>query len=210
MVHGDDQGLILPPRLAPYQTGIVPIYKNDEEKGPVLEATERISRELSAAGVRVKVDQRETLPPGFKFNDWEMRGVPSRIEIGPKDVAKNSVALARRDQPGKEGKQFVSQEGLAGTVQALLDSIQEAMLEKARRFRDDNTQEPKNYGEFEEVVKTHFARVWWAGDDADEQRVQEETKATLRCFPLEQPGDTGTCFYTGKKADRIAIFGRAY
>jgi prolyl-tRNA synthetase len=210
MVHGDDQGLILPPRLAPFQTVIVPIYKNDEEKGPVLEATERISRELNAAGIRVKVDQRETLSPGFKFNDWEMRGVPARIEIGPKDVAKNSVALARRDQPGKEGKQFVSQEGLAGTVQALLDSIQQAMLDKARRFRDENTHEVTNYEAFKEVVKTNFARVWWAGDDADEQQVQEETKATLRCFPLEQPGGSGTCFYTGKQADRIAIFARAY
>ncbi|HXW01443.1 MAG TPA: proline--tRNA ligase, partial [Anaerolineae bacterium] len=115
-----------------------------------------------------------------------------------------------RDQPGKEGKQFVSQDGLAGTVQALLDSIQQAMLDKACRFRDENTQEAENYEVFKEVVKDNFARVWWAGDDADEQRVQEETKATLRCFPLEQPGDTGICFYTGKRADRIAIFGRAY
>lgn len=210
MVHGDDQGLVLPPRLAPFQTVIVPIYKGNGEKGRVLEATERVSRELSAAGIRVKVDQRENLSPGFKFNDWELRGVPVRIEIGPKDVAKNSVALARRDQPGREGKQFVSQEGLAGTVQALLDTIQQSMLEKARRFREDNTHEATNYDEFKEVVKTNFARVWWAGDDADEQRVQEETKATLRCYPLEQPGGTGTCFYTDKPADRVAVFGRAY
>jgi prolyl-tRNA synthetase len=210
MVHGDDQGLILPPRLAPFQTVIVPIYKNDEEKGQVMEATERIGRELSANGIRVKVDQRENLSLGFKFNDWELRGVPTRIEIGPKDVAKNSVALARRDQPGPEGKQFISQESLAGTVQALLDSIQQAMLDRAQRFRDENIHSPQNYDEFTEVIKTGFARVWWAGDDADEQRVQEETKATLRCFPLEQPGGTGTCFYTGKPADRVAIFARAY
>ncbi len=210
MVHGDDQGLLLPPKLAPFQTVIVPIYKNDQEKGPVLEATDRVRQELSAANIRVKVDMRENLTPGFKFNDWELRGVPSRIEIGPKDVAKNSVALARRDQPGREGKQFVSQEGLAQTVQALLDSIQQAMLDRARRIRDDNTHEASTYDEFKEVIKTGFARVWWAGDDADEQRVQEETKATLRCLPLEQPAEMGTCFYTGKPAEQVAIFARAY
>jgi prolyl-tRNA synthetase len=210
MVHGDDQGLVLPPRLAPYQTVMVPIYKSDEEKSAVLEVTERVRRELVDAGVRVKVDDRENLSPGFKFNDWELRGVPTRIEIGPKDVAKNSVALARRDIPGREGKQFVPQEGLADTVQNLLDEVQAALLERARTFRDENTHDVGDYDEFKEVIKTGFARVWWAGSDDDEQRVQEETKATLRCFPLEQPGGSGTCFFTGKPAEQVAIFGRAY
>jgi prolyl-tRNA synthetase len=210
MVHGDDQGLVLPPRLAPYQTVIVPIYKDDAEKGPVLETTERVQKELVAAGIRVKVDNRDTLTPGFKFNDWEMRGVPTRIEIGPKDVAKNSVALARRDKPGKEGKQFVSQEELVITVQGLLNTVQTALLDRARKFRDDNTHEANTYDEFKEVIKTGFARVWWAGSDTDEQRVQEETKATLRCLPLEQPGGSSACFFTGQPADKVAIFGRAY
>jgi prolyl-tRNA synthetase len=210
MVHGDDQGLILPPRLAPYQTVIVPIYKRDAEKTTVLEVTERVRQELVDAGVRVKVDDRETLSPGFKFNDWELRGVPTRIEIGPKDVAKNSVALARRDQPGREGKQFVPQEGLAQTVQNLLDEVQNTLLERARQVRDENTHPVDNYDDFKEVIKTGFARVWWAGSDDDEQRVQEETKATLRCFPLEQLEGSGRCFYTGQSAERIAIFGRAY
>ena len=210
MVHGDDQGLVLPPRLAPYQTVIVPIYKTDDEKTAVLETTERIRRELVDAGVRVKVDDRDTLSPGFKFNDWELRGVPTRIEIGPKDVAKNSVALARRDIPGRDGKQFVPQEGLVHTVQNLLDEIQIALLERARQFRDDNTHDVDNYDDFKKVTKTGFARVWWAGSDDDEQRVQEETKATLRCIPIEQPGGSGTCFFTGKPADKIAIFARAY
>jgi prolyl-tRNA synthetase len=148
MVHGDDQGLVLPPRLAPYQVVMVPIYKNDSEKSQVLPVVEQINQELAAAGVRVKLDQREHMTPGFKFNDWELRGVPVRLELGPKDVAKNSVALARRDQPGREGKQFVSQEGLSQTVKALLDTVQSAMLERARRFRDEKTQAVDNYEEF--------------------------------------------------------------
>lgn len=210
MVHGDDQGLVLPPRLAPYQGVIVPIYKNDDEKTTVLDAANRIRRELTDAGLRIKVDLRENLSPGYKFNDWELRGVPVRLEIGPKDLAKNSVALARRDQPGREGKQFVSQNGLVDTMQTLLDSIQAALLERARRFRDDRTQPANNYEEFKEAVKTGFARVWWAGSDEDEQQIQSETKATLRCFPLEQPDETGPCFYTGQPANRVAIFARAY
>lgn len=210
MVHGDDQGLILPPRLAPHQVVMVPIYKNDTEKSAVLPVAERIKQELVEAGIRVKVDPREHLSPGFKFNDWEMRGVPVRIEIGPKDVTNNAAALARRDKPGREGKQFVSQEGLAQTVRELLDTVQEALLDRARRFRDERTYTVDNYDDFKEAIKTGFARVWWAGSDAGEQQVQAETKATLRCLPLDQPGGLEVCFYTGKPADRIAIFGRAY
>jgi len=210
MTHGDDQGLIMPPRLAPYQVVMTPIYKNDAEKGEVMAAAERIQAELTAVNIRVKMDTRENLSPGFKFNDWEMRGVPARIEIGPKDVAKNSVALARRDVPGREGKQFVPQDGLSGRVQELLVEIQANLLARATQFRDENTHEPANYADFQEVVKDGFARVWWAGSDEDEQRVKGETKATIRCFPNEQPGGQGTCFYTGKPANRVAIFGRAY
>jgi prolyl-tRNA synthetase len=210
MTHGDDNGLIFPPRLAPYQTVMVPIYKNDEEKTAVLSATTRIQQELTAVGIRVKVDDRENLTPGFKFNDWELRGVPCRIEIGPRDVEKNSVALARRDVPGREGKQFVSQDGLAQTVADLLVDIQQSLLDRATQFRDDNTHDVTDYEEFKTAVATGFARVWWAGDNADETRVKEETKATIRCFPIDQPGGSGTCFFTGKPASKIAIFGRAY
>jgi prolyl-tRNA synthetase len=210
MVHGDDQGLVLPPRLAPYQTVIVPIYKDDEQKTIVMPVVNRISQELVAAGIRLKVDDREHLTPGFKFNDWEMRGVPSRIEIGPRDVQKNSVALARRDVPGREGKRFVSQDGLAHNLGDLLVEVQAAMLAKATRFQEEHTYEPVDYEGFKEAVKDGFARVWWAGDNDDELKVKEETKATIRCIPLEQPEGKGTCFYTGKPADRVAIFGRAY
>ncbi|MGB4868662.1 MAG: proline--tRNA ligase [Candidatus Promineifilaceae bacterium] len=210
MTHGDDQGLILPPRLAPYQTVIVPIYKKDAEKTAVLAATARIKAELEDAGIRVHVDDRENLTPGYKFNDWELRGVPSRIEIGPRDVEKHSVALARRDVPGRDGKQFVSQDGLAQTVAALLVDIQQSLLDRATQFRDANTHDVSNYDEFKEAIQTGFARAWWAGSPQDEQRVKEETKATIRCFPLDQPDGRGTCFYTGQPADKIAIFGRAY
>jgi prolyl-tRNA synthetase len=210
MVHGDDQGLVLPPRLAPYQTVIVPIFKNDEQKSVVMPVVSRIAQELIDAGIRLKVDDREHLSPGFKFNDWELRGVPSRIEVGPRDVEKNSVALARRDVPGREGKQFVSQDGLADTVSQLLVDIQGAMLAKAGRFQEEHTYEPADYGEFKEAVKKGFARVWWAGDNDDEQRVKEETKATIRCIPFEQPEGGGTCFYTGRPATSVAVFSRAY
>ncbi len=210
MTHGDDHGLVLPPRLAPYQTVIVPIYRKDGDKTAVLEATHRLEQALTAAGIRVKVDDRENLTPGYKFNDWELRGVPTRIEIGPRDIEKNSVALARRDVPGRAGKQFVSQDGLAQTVAGLLEEIQQNLLERATRFRDENTHDVDNYDDFKAAARTGFARVWWAGRNEDEQRVKEETKATIRCFPLEQPEGKGPCFLTGKPAGRIAIFGRAY
>lgn len=210
MVHGDDQGLVMPPRLAPIQTVIIPIYRQEAEKSTVLEAADRINNELVSAGIRVKIDDRDHLSPGYKYNDWELRGVPTRIEIGPRDLAKNSVALARRDVPGREGKQFVSQEGLAETVSNLLQEIQQNLLDRATRFRDDNTHDVDNYDDFKEAVKTGFARAWWAGDNEEEQFVKEDSKATIRCFPFDQPGGSGTCFYTGKPADKIAIFGRAY
>jgi prolyl-tRNA synthetase len=210
MTHGDDNGLVMPPKLAPYQTVIVPIYRKDEEKTAVMAAVARISAELKAADIRIKIDDRENLSPGYKFNDWEMRGVPTRIEIGPRDVAKNSVALARRDIPSREGKQFVSQDGLAQTVTALLAEIQQAMLDKASRFQDQNTHDVTNYDQFKDATQTGYARGWWAGTSEEEAAVKEETKATLRCFPIDQPDESGVCFYTGRPANRIAIFGRAY
>lgn len=210
MVHGDDQGLVLPPRLAPYQTVIVPIYRKAEERGTVMTGVERIRQELAAVGVRVKVDDRDHLTPGFRFNEWELRGVPTRIEVGPRDMANGTVALARRDVPGRDGKQFVSQTGLAQTVQQLLDEIHQNLFNRALQFREANTHEPQNYSDFQEVVKDGFARVWWAGSGEDEKRIKEETKATIRCFPLELAEGSGRCFYTGREANRIAIFARAY
>lgn len=210
MVHGDDKGLVLPPRLAPYQLIIVPIYRKDEEKATVMAAVERMQAELAEAGIRIKIDDREHVTPGFKFNYWELRGAPLRLEIGPRDVAQNVAVLARRDIPGKAGKTSVSQEGIAEAVQELLTTLQAEMLMHATAFRDANIQTVATYDEFKEKVQNGFVRAWWAGDDADEKQVQQETKATHRCYPLDQPEGEGICVFTGKPATQQAIFARAY
>jgi prolyl-tRNA synthetase len=210
MVHGDDQGLILPPRLAPYQVVIVPIYKTDEERAAVMENAHRLRRELIDAGIRVKMDEREGMSPGFKFNDWEMRGVPLRLELGPKDVAKGSVVLARRDRPGKEGKAFVPQQGVAASVAQTLDEIQKALFDRALEFRKSHTVEPADYAEFKSGVEKGFAFTWWCGGGDCEEKIKEETKATMRCIPLEQPGGSGNCIYCSNPATEKAIFAKAY
>ena len=210
MVHGDDQGLILPPRLAPHQVVIVPIFKSDEEKALVFEAARKIREQLVKADIRVKLDEREGQSPGFKFNDWEMRGVPMRIEVGPKDVAKGTVVLARRDKPGKEGKTFVSQENIAASVSELLVTIQKALFDRALAFRNTHTFEPKDLTEFGEAVERGFASSRWCGEANCEEQIKEKTKATLRCIPLEQPGGTAGCIFCGKPAAEVAIFGKAY
>jgi prolyl-tRNA synthetase len=210
MVHGDDQGLVLPPRLAPHQVIIVPIHRSDAEQGPVMEAVQRVKALLADASVRVKVDDREGVTPGFKFNDGEMRGIPLRLEIGPRDVQKNSVALARRDRPGREGKSFASQDGLAQTVSATLAEIQTALHDRALAFRRANTQNPSDYGEFKQAVEKGWALSWWCGGKECEARIKEETRATTRCIPLEQPGGEGTCIHCGQPAREKAIFSRAY
>jgi prolyl-tRNA synthetase len=208
MVHGDDQGLILPPRLAPHQVLIVPIHKDEAERALVLETVERVRRQLKA--FRVRVDDREGLTPGFKFHDGEMRGVPLRLEIGPKDVAKGTVALARRDRPGKEGRSFVPQEGLERAVADLLDDIQRAMHQRALAFRQENTQHPSDYLAFQRAVEGGWAEAWWCGEPECEAVIQQDTKATTRNIPLDQPGGEGSCIRCGKPAKEMAIFARSY
>ncbi len=210
MVHGDDQGLILPPRLAPHQIVIVPIFRTDEEKAAVFENAQRLRRELVDAGIRVKMDEREGMSPGFKFNDWEMRGVPLRMELGPKDVAKGSVVLARRNRPGKEGKAFVAQQGIAAAVSQLLAEIQKSLHDRALEFRKANTFEPASYEDFKKAVEKGFAFSWWCGGGDCEAKIKEETKATMRCIPIEQPGGSGKCIFCGQSASEKAIFAKAY
>jgi prolyl-tRNA synthetase len=208
MAHGDDQGLVLPPRLAPIQVVIVPIFKSDDEKALVLPVVERLKGELSA--FRVHVDDRTEVTPGFKFNHWELRGVPLRIEIGPKDVEKESVMTSRRDQPGKPGKKIISQENLAAQVADLLEEIQAALLAKATAFRDANIHEPRDYEHLKEIVQGGWAYSWWCGSKECEARVKDDTKATTRCIPLDQPAGTGPCVVCGGESLERVYFARAY
>jgi prolyl-tRNA synthetase len=208
MTHGDEQGLVLPPRLAPIQVVIVPIFRSEEEKSLVMEMTGKVQDMLS--GIRIKVDDRLELTPGFKFNDWELRGVPLRIEIGPKDVENNAVTAARRDIAGREGKTSISMENLGQQVSELLDSVQKNMYEKAVSFREAHTFSPEDYAQFQEAILSGWALSLWCGRADCETRIKEDTKATIRCIPLEQDDAGGTCVYCGKKAEKKAIFSRSY
>jgi prolyl-tRNA synthetase len=210
MVHGDDQGLVLPPKVAPYQAVIVPIFKNDEEKASVLGAAKQLKALLANANIRVTLDEREGQSPGWKFNDWEMRGVPVRVELGPKDVAKQSAVLARRDRPGKEGKISASLSDLPVTIERLLAEIQQTMHDKALAFRKSNTHDTASYDDLKKAVETGFAFAFWCGSADCEAKIKEETRATMRNIPLEQPGGSGKCVYCGQPAAERAIFGRAY
>jgi prolyl-tRNA synthetase len=210
MVHGDDQGLVLPPRLAPIQAVVVPIFRNDAEKAEVMEVADRVFRELKDAGIRIKMDDRDNVSSGFKFNDWEMRGVPVRVEIGPKDVEKGSVALARRDRPGREGKSFVSQAGLVDTVNGLLAEIQAALLQRATEYRDANIHEPKDYEDLKRIVADGWAFADWCESTECEAKVKEDTKATTRNIPLNQSEGEGTCVVCGRPSKRKVYFARAY
>ena len=210
MAHGDDKGLRLPPRMAPIQVVAVPIYRNDEEQSGVMETMTPIVAALRDSGIRVHVDDRDE-KPGFKYNDWEMRGVPIRLEIGPKDVEKGNAVLARRDVPGRDGKQFVSQDGLVDRVKQLLEDIHENMLKQATDFRDENIHDVQTYDEFKSVIENGgWARGWWSGSDEDEVQVKDETGATLRCFPLDGADSEGTCFYTDNAGGKQALFGKSY
>jgi len=208
MTHGDDQGLVLPPRLAPIQVVIVPIFRNDDEQSKVMPVAEQIARELS--GFRVKLDARNEVTPGFKFNDWEMRGVPLRIEIGPKDVEHKAVTLARRNQPGKAGKSRLPQENLSIQVSSVLDDIQAAMLAKASAFRNKHIHPANDYQRLIQTVQDGWAYAFWCGSADCEARVKEDTKATTRCIPFDQPEETGACVVCGEPARSKVYFARAY
>ena len=211
MTHGDDQGLIMPPRLAPHQAVLTPIYKDDDQKSTVMDSVASVSAELMDQGIRVKVDDREGFTPGHKFNYWELRGVPVRIEIGPKDVANQSVALARRDVLGREGKSIVPQESVASAVNDLLIDIQHSLLDRATHFRDSNTSEPRDYVHFKEIVANGFAFAWWCGGETCETAIKNETKATSRCIPDSGLGDEdGKCIYCGEMSTDKVYFARSY
>jgi prolyl-tRNA synthetase len=208
LVHGDDRGLKLPPKLAPTEAVIVPIWRGNN-KGEVRREAEALYSELRDMGFRVEVDMDEEHSPGWKFNEHELRGVPVRIEIGPKDIEKEQAVLVRRDVAGKEGKELVPRTGLSGRLRTLLIDIQENMLRQAEQFRDKNTRRAESYGEFKEIIeeKRGFVRAPWDGTEGTEQKIKEETKATIRLLPFEK--EEGKDLVSGRPG-RVAIFARAY
>jgi prolyl-tRNA synthetase len=210
MTHGDDAGLILPPKVAPYQVVIVPIppRKGDVNEAVLPKAREVASR-LRAAGIRVHVDDRDTQQPGFKYADWEMRGVPLRLELGPKDIEKDQCVLVRRDT---REKAFVPQAGLEADVQARLDAMQRDLLERARRFQAENTTRAGSWDEFKRVMadKRGFIVAGWCGDAACEARIKGETKATIRVVPIEGEARAGACVRCGEASGRDVYFAQAY
>jgi prolyl-tRNA synthetase len=209
MTHSDDEGLVLPPRLAPIQVVLVPIYRSDEDRAKVMEAVARVTADWKGK-LRFKIDDRDNLTPGFKYNEWELKGVPLRVELGPKDVDKGSVAVARRDVPGKEGKRFVPQEGLTERLVGLLEEIQAGLFQRALAAREQRSAFVRTYDELKQQIEQGFAWAYWDGSNEDEKRIQDETRATIRCIPLEQPGTPGACVYTGRETTRQVVFARAY
>ncbi len=210
MAHSDNNGLVLPPRLAPIQVVLVPIYRSDEERDAILGRMDSIKSELTAAGLSVKVDDRDNLRPGFKFAEWELKGVPVRIAIGPRDLEAGNAELARRDTLTKE---IVPQEGLAQRLVALMDEIQDNIYRKALDFRQKNVYKVDTWEEFKEKIEEGgFLLCHWDGTAETEARIQEETKATIRCIPVDSfvVEEEGKCVYSGKPSHRRVIFARAY
>lgn len=209
LTHGDEKGLRLPPRLAPIQVVIVPIWKTDEEASQTISVALRVGEELKRANIRVHVDDRDDKTPGFKYNEWELKGVPLRLEVGPRDVKDNVTMAARRDEPGKTKLPL---ESVVADVADLLERIQSGLYNQALEFRNQNTRDAANVEEFTSILKEHrgFARVWWSGDPDAEARLKDQTKATLRCYPLAQPGGTGPDLVSGEPTNRQALFAVAY
>lgn len=209
MSHSDDQGLVLPPKLAPIQVVIVPIYRSEEEKQQLDNYVGELSRELKEFGIRLKYDDRDTHRPGFKFAEWELKGVPLRVAVGARDMKNGTVELARRDIQSKE---TVEQQGLAKRINGLLDEIQDSIFQKALNFRAEHTTTVESYDEFKQVLeeKGGFVSCHWDGTTETEQRVKEETKATIRCIPLDTKEEEGTCIFSGKPSIRRVLFARAY
>jgi prolyl-tRNA synthetase len=210
MAHGDDSGLVFPPRVAPFQVVIVPISMGNW-KETVLPVVKAVEKELDEAGVRVKLDAREEFTPGWKFSEWEMRGVPLRLEIGPRDIKENKVVFVRRDNQTKEAVPLTE---ILPKVREALQSIQDSLFAKALKFREENTFEARDYGDFKKTIETKrgFLKALWCGDSACEEKIKEETMATVRVVPLDQDKEhlEGSCVCCGKDAQALAFFARAY
>jgi prolyl-tRNA synthetase len=208
MTHGDDNGIIIPPKLATTQVVVVPIFR-PEERQTVMQAVEKFTAEFKKAGIGFKIDDREQHRPGFKFNEWEKRGVPLRIEVGPKDLEKNQVLLARRDNREKTA---ASQDGLTQTVRTMLDTIQKSLYSGALAFREKHTYHVDDYKKFPEILDGEGGFIWshWCGSGECEEQVKNEIKATIRNIPRDSPAEEGKCIKCGGRSERRVIFARAY
>jgi prolyl-tRNA synthetase len=209
MAHSDDNGLVLPPKLAPTQVVIVPIYKNAEQLSRINEKAEVIQKALQARGISVKYDNRDTFKPGWKFNEYEFKGVPVRLAIGPRDLENNTVEVARRDTLEKEILQLTD---IDHKVEHLLDKIQDNLYQKAYSFREDNTCKVDDWEEFKKIIeeKGGFVYAHWDGTAETEIKIKDETKATIRVIPLDGEQEEGKCIYTGKPSKQRVVFARAY
>jgi len=209
MTHSDDSGLVLPPNLAPIQVVIVPIYKGEEQLAEIAKVAHEIKERLQELGVSVKFDDRDNVKPGFKFNDYELKGVPLRIAIGPKDLEKNQVELARRDTLSKS---FVPKDKLAQMIPNLLNEIQEALFNKAEKFRDEHITEADNFDAFKEILnsKGGFVSAHWDGTSETEDQIKKATKATIRCIPYISELENGSCVFSGKPSAQRVLFAKAY
>ena len=209
MTHSDDNGLVLPPNLAPYQVVIVPIYRGEEQMKEVLKVAEKIKSELINNNIRVKFDNRDNFKPGFKFNEYELKGVPLRIAIGPKDIENRNVEVARRDDFSKN---IVSQNELPKYIKNQLIDIQKTLFDRAKKFQKDNITTVDSFEDFKDVLnkKGGFILAHWDGTEVTENAIKNETKATIRCIPLENKKETGTCVYSGKPSKGRVFFAKAY
>ena len=209
MTHSDDKGLVLPPKLAPIQVVIVPIYRSEEQLDQISDVANGLVKDLRAKGISVKFDNRDTHKPGWKFAQYELQGVPVRLAIGPKDIEKGTVELARRDTLTKE---FVEMDGVVEKVVALMEEIQETLYHKAKNFRDEHITKVDSFDEFKAILKKKggFISAHWDGTPETENRIKELTKATIRCVPFDRKEEEGTCVLTGKPSSGRVLFAKAY
>ena len=209
MTHGDDNGLVIPPNLAPIQVIIVPIFKNKEQQNVVAQVAEKLENELRQHNIKVKFDNRENHTPGFKFNHYELKGVPLRITIGPNDIEKGSVEIARRDTLEKS---FIAQDRVVKWIVDMLPRIQSEMFEKAKKMRDEHITAVDDFVTFKNLLeeKGGFISAHWDGTAETEEKIKNETKATIRCIPIEPPKEQGLCVYSGKPSKQRVLFAKAY
>mgnify|MGYP001206899577 CR=1 FL=1 len=209
MTHSDDKGLVLPPNLAPIQVVLIPIFNSDKEYEIVVKKLDLIGKNLKSSKISYKIDDRKNHKPGWKFSEYELKGIPIRLVVGPKDIDNNTIEVARRDNLTKE---VINENKLVETVKNLLDEIQKNLFSKAKKFREKNTHKVNSYKEFKKIFKEEngFVYAHWDGSVETENLIKKETKATIRCIPLDYGKEKGKCIVTGKQSNGLVVFGKAY